>query len=52
MYNYICETPEVLTHIIDNRKEITHEFVEEFKDKDIDKKFYALRMYKKIKVGA
>ena len=36
MYNYICETPEVLTHIIDNRKEITHEFVEEFKDKDIE----------------
>lgn len=36
MYNYICETPEVLTHIIDNRKEITHEFVEEFKNKDIE----------------
>ena len=37
MYNYICETPEVLTHIIDNRKEITREFVEEFKDKDIER---------------
>ena len=36
MYSYICETPEVLTHIIDNRKEITREFVEEFKDKDIE----------------
>lgn len=31
---------------------ILQDFVEEFKDKDIDKKFYALRMYKKIKLGA
>jgi hypothetical protein len=31
---------------------ILQDFVEEFKDKDIDKKFYALKMYKKIKVGA
>ena len=26
---------------------ILQDFIEEFKDKDIDKKFYALRMYKK-----
>ena len=26
---------------------ILQDFVEEFKDKDIDKKFYALKMYKK-----
>ena len=25
-------------------------FIKEFKDKDIDKKFYALKMYKKLKV--
>ena len=31
---------------------ILQDFIEEFKDKDIDKKFYALRMYKKIKVGS
>lgn len=31
---------------------ILQDFVKEFKDKDIDKKFYALRMYKKIKAGA
>ena len=31
---------------------ILQDFVKEFKDKDIDKKFYALRMYKKINVGA
>ena len=33
---------------------ILQDFIEEFKDKDkdIDKKFYALRMYKKIKLGA
>ena len=31
---------------------ILQDFVKEFKDKDIDKKLYALRMYKKIKVGA
>ena len=31
---------------------ILQEFVNEFKHKDIDKKFYALNIYKKIKVGA
>lgn len=31
---------------------ILQDFIEEFKNKDIDKKFYALRRYKKIKVGA
>ena len=31
---------------------ILQDFIEEFKNKDIDKKFYALRMYKKIKLGA
>ena len=31
---------------------ILQDFVKEFKDKDIDKKFYDLKMYKKIKVGA
>ena len=31
---------------------ILQDFIKEFKDKDIDKKFYALRMYKKINVGA
>ena len=31
---------------------ILQDFVKEFKDKDIDKKFYALREYKTIKVGA
>lgn len=31
---------------------ILQDFIEEFKNKDIDKKFYALRMYKKINVGA
>ena len=31
---------------------ILQDFIEEFENKDIDKKFYALRMYKKIKVGA
>lgn len=36
MYQYICETPEVLRHIIENRAEITKEFVERFKDTKID----------------
>ena len=31
---------------------ILQDFIEEFKDKDIDKKFYALREYKRIKVGS
>lgn len=31
---------------------VLQDFVKEFKDKDIDKKFYALREYKRIKVGA
>lgn len=30
---------------------ILQDFIKEFKHKDIDKKFYALRMYKKIKLG-
>ena len=36
MYDYICETPVVLREIIENRKEITKEFVEYFKDKNIE----------------
>ena len=36
MYDYICETPVVLRGIIENRKEITKEFVEYFKDKNIE----------------
>ena len=36
MYDYICETPDVLTYIINNRKEIVQEFVNEYKDKMID----------------
>ncbi len=36
MYEYICETPVVLKNIIENRKEITKEFVEYFKDKNIE----------------
>ncbi len=36
MYNYICETPVVLKHIIENRKEIAKEFVEKFKDCEIE----------------
>ena len=36
MYNYICETPAVLKHIIENRREITQEFVEKFRDKEIE----------------
>ena len=31
---------------------ILQDFIEEFKNKDIDKKFYALREYKGIKEGA
>ena len=36
MYDYICETPDVLTYIINNSKEIVQEFVNEYKDKKID----------------
>lgn len=36
MYDYICETPVVLKKMIENRKEITKEFVEHFKDVEID----------------
>lgn len=36
MYQYICETPEVLRHIIENRKAITAEFVNYFKDQNIE----------------
>ena len=35
MYDYICETPDVLTYIINNRKEIVQEFVNEYKDKGV-----------------
>ena len=31
---------------------ILQDFIEEFKNKDIDKKFYVLIAYKKIKVGS
>ena len=36
MYDYICETPTVLTDIIKRRKEITEEFVSFYRDKKID----------------
>ncbi|WP_304207039.1 SIS domain-containing protein [Fusobacterium perfoetens] len=36
MYNYICETPIVLKKMIENRKEITKEFVEFYKEKNIE----------------
>lgn len=36
MYDYIRETPEVLTHIIDDRARICAEFVERFQDADIE----------------
>lgn len=36
MYDYICETPEVLTDIIKRRKEITKEFVTYYQDKTIE----------------
>lgn len=36
MYTYICETPVVLKHIIENRKEITKEFVEKFRDMEFE----------------
>lgn len=36
MYNYICETPLVLTYIINNRKEIVNEFIKTYKDKNIE----------------
>ena len=36
MYDYICETPVVLKKMIENRKEITKEFVEHFKNVEID----------------
>ena len=35
MYRYICETPDVLKSIMENRKAITEEFVDCFKDKEI-----------------
>ena len=38
--------------VIDNASLVLQDFIEEFKNKDIDKKFYALREYKRIKVGA
>lgn len=36
MYDYICETPKVLRHIINERKRIAKEFVEKFKDAKIE----------------
>lgn len=36
MYSYICETPEVLKSIIENRSEITREFVEYYREKQIE----------------
>ncbi|MDO4465695.1 MAG: SIS domain-containing protein [Bacillota bacterium] len=36
MYEYICETPVVLRNIINNRKQITKEFVDMFADKEIE----------------
>lgn len=36
MYEYICETPRVLTDIIKRRKEITKEFVTFYQDKTIE----------------
>lgn len=36
MFEYICETPEVLKYIIQNRKKITEEFVEYFKNREIE----------------
>ena len=44
MYNYICETPVVLKHIIEHRKEITEEFVEKFKDREIEQ-IYVLELW-------
>ncbi len=36
MYDYICETPEVLTGIIHQRKEIAKDFVNYYRDKEIE----------------
>lgn len=36
MYSYICETPEVLRSIINNRKKITDEFVTYITEKEIE----------------
>ena len=36
MYDYICETPVVLRSIIKDRREITKEFVDFYKDKNIE----------------
>ncbi len=36
MYNYICETPEVLHNILKNRKDIVKDFVDHYKDIDIE----------------
>lgn len=35
MYDYICETPQVLAHIMDRRAKICSEFVETFRDKEV-----------------
>jgi glucosamine 6-phosphate synthetase-like amidotransferase/phosphosugar isomerase protein len=36
MYNYICETPEVLLQILGDRKAISREFTDYYKDREID----------------
>ena len=36
MFEYICETPAVLTDIINRREEITKDFVSHFKDVEIE----------------
>ncbi len=36
MYDYICETPEVLTRIINRRKEITEGFVDYYRNQEIE----------------
>ncbi|MCI5773776.1 MAG: SIS domain-containing protein [Erysipelotrichaceae bacterium] len=36
MYDYICETPDVLKYIMDNCKTITYEFVDKYKNANIE----------------
>jgi glucosamine 6-phosphate synthetase-like amidotransferase/phosphosugar isomerase protein len=36
MYKYICETTDTLTHVINNRQNITRKFVDYYKDKTIN----------------
>lgn len=37
MWEYICETPAVLKHILENRENITRQFVNEFQSRGIEK---------------